>query len=483
MNRVISGRRSPRRSCGTSLVLALAGTLLASAAIAQTASAVPVRPPGEATAVDTARARLEREKLAGEIERLHIENRNSRRSAGNFLYGNASLLAAIILGFTGLVRYLQERREELRKREDERFEQVVEALGGEREHERVGAAVLLPTFLRPGYERFFTQVFNLAAGNLRALSPIEPVGSDALVAQRAEARTNFATHALRQALATVFQDSYPLARTSLKRGSHEPQHSLSRRYLNAEGIDLDGVFLAGADFRGAWFRSGSFRGADLTAANLADIVLEKGNLSEANVEQASLCGSNLINANLSGAKLTSADLSGARADRANFSGAAMEEITMIGGTVAGANFFNANLARATFRDVDFGSLPDGDQYTNVEEAANFDGATFIGMIGLTERQIEICTARGASFDDWMPQMQMSAPGTGISVDFPIMDSASSAPPVRREAASLPSDPVESRSRGLGLPIMDPTSSAPSARGEAASPPSDSVRSRSRGMEI
>ena len=85
----------------------------------------------------------------------------------NLLYGNVSVTVAIALGFVGLFRYLRERREELVKREDERFEEVVKGLGGELDQQRVSSAVLLPTFLRKGYERFYIQVFNLAAGNLR----------------------------------------------------------------------------------------------------------------------------------------------------------------------------------------------------------------------------------------------------------------------------------------------------------------------------
>jgi len=85
----------------------------------------------------------------------------------NLLYGNVSVTVAIALGFVGLFRYLRERREELVKREDERFEEVVKGLGGEQDQQRVSSAVLLPTFLRKGYERFYIQVFNLAAGNLR----------------------------------------------------------------------------------------------------------------------------------------------------------------------------------------------------------------------------------------------------------------------------------------------------------------------------
>src|SRR5262249_26782556 len=119
------------------------------------------------------RAQLETDKLKLELEKLRIENANGDRDLTttrgwlNLLYANVPVLLAILLGFAGLFRYLRERREELRKREDERFEEVVKGLGSEVIQQRVSAAMLLPTFLRRGYERFYLQVFNLAAGNLR----------------------------------------------------------------------------------------------------------------------------------------------------------------------------------------------------------------------------------------------------------------------------------------------------------------------------
>ncbi len=95
--------------------------------------------------------KLEKNKLELEVEKLRLENLNRNRNllsvVGwiNLLFGSGSVIIAIVLGFGGLYRYLEERREELKNREDERFEAIVKSLGGEHEKERVNAAVLLPT--------------------------------------------------------------------------------------------------------------------------------------------------------------------------------------------------------------------------------------------------------------------------------------------------------------------------------------------------
>jgi hypothetical protein len=62
---------------------------------------------------------------------------------------------------------LKDRKDEREKRGEERFQSAVTGLGDEKEGTRVGAAILLLTFLAPGYEQFYIQIFNLAIANLR----------------------------------------------------------------------------------------------------------------------------------------------------------------------------------------------------------------------------------------------------------------------------------------------------------------------------
>src|SRR6266487_5169447 len=115
---------------------------------------------------------LNKEKLAQEVEQLKNQN---EPTFFDWLRGNASILLSTLLvvggGVFGLVRYLAERRDaqkrlledrqaEREKRAEERFQAVVEGLGSEREEAKVGAAITLRTFLRPGYEQFYTKVFD-----------------------------------------------------------------------------------------------------------------------------------------------------------------------------------------------------------------------------------------------------------------------------------------------------------------------------------
>ncbi len=336
---------------------------------------------------DPVKTQLEKEKLALEIEKLRLENANAERSLAtkrgwlNLLYGNVSVMVAIILGFWGLFRYLRERREELLKREDERFEEVVKGLGGETNQQRVSSAVLLPTFLREGYERFYLQVFNLAAGNLRGQTDKEQSGP------------------LSKALISVFRQSYPLARTALTRQTKTIKEWDIARQLNAAGVNLDRAFLAGADLSYAWLRGATFRYAILRGANVTKTVLEEADCVSSEFAEATMSDTNLKRANFSKASLESADLSGARADGAKFKGANLTGITMRGGTVGGVDFSGANLTGATFRGVTFASsLPDGVP-SNPEESEALSGAVFEDVEGLTFDQIESCKARGAIFKD------------------------------------------------------------------------------------
>jgi hypothetical protein len=64
-------------------------------------------------------------------------------------------------------RWLKNQEAEREKRAEERFQFAVTGLGDEKEGAKIGAAILLRTFLRPDYEQFYTQTFDLAVANLR----------------------------------------------------------------------------------------------------------------------------------------------------------------------------------------------------------------------------------------------------------------------------------------------------------------------------
>jgi len=122
---------------------------------------------------------LNKEKLAQEIEQLKNQNEPDpfgllRTNVSIFL----STLVVVIGALVGLFRWLADRRDEQEKRRqdqqreqekraEERFQAIVTGLGDEKEGAKIGAAILLRTFLRPGYEQFYSQTFDLAVAHLR----------------------------------------------------------------------------------------------------------------------------------------------------------------------------------------------------------------------------------------------------------------------------------------------------------------------------
>src|SRR6266496_3470684 len=242
---------------------------------AQTHAPLPTQSPNAliqpSPTPDQDKLNLEKEKLSREIEKLRIDNENSKRGLVNLLYGNLSILLALALALGGLIKYFKEQKTSLRKREEERFENVVKSLGSQYEQERMSAAVLLPTFLGPEYSRFHEQVFNLAAGHLRtgpasAPSPATKVEIPGLV-RRFEFSLSLPSledssmqqdvealptqlHPLTQPLANVLCQSYRLIRDARKLDSNDKKaETQRRRQVNAFGVRMDGVELSGEDLR------------------------------------------------------------------------------------------------------------------------------------------------------------------------------------------------------------------------------------------
>src|SRR5205823_860630 len=109
------------------------------------------------------------------VEQLHNQN---FWSAWTNLATPISILAVFGGSIFTLIRYLTDRRDardkefkdredERAKRAEERFQKVVEGLGSDKEGAKVGAAIMLRTFLQKGYEQFYEQVFDLAVAHLR----------------------------------------------------------------------------------------------------------------------------------------------------------------------------------------------------------------------------------------------------------------------------------------------------------------------------
>jgi uncharacterized protein YjbI with pentapeptide repeats len=219
----------------------------------------------------------------------------------------------------------------------------VTGLGDEKEGAKIGAAILLRTFLRPGYEQFYTQTFDLAVANLCTVSPNPP--------EDPEVPLPLTT--LRQALIMVFKEAFPCARS---------QNKGSPQSLDANYIQLDNAYLSHADLKQVWMPHASLRKIVLVEANLSEANLYKANLYKANLKRADLIQADLIQADLS-----EADLSGAKLNRAKLN--------------------NANLERADLSETD------------LEDALSLTGTDLRGVKGLTKEQLEACKAKGAIIDE------------------------------------------------------------------------------------
>jgi hypothetical protein len=225
---------------------------------------------------------LNKEKLTQEVQQLKSQNEPDLFS---WLRTNAAILIStlvvVIGGLIGLFRWFGDRRSEREKRAEERFQSAVIGLGDEKEGARIGAAILLRTFLRPGYEEFYIQTFDLAVANLRLpRTPDAPEDPD----------TPLPLTTLSQALIVVFKEAFPLSRSQNKGG---------RSSLDASGIQLDNAFLHKADLVGIFMPQSCLRGANLNRANLTNAILENSDL-----RGAYLGGANLHGAYLGGANLT-----------------------------------------------------------------------------------------------------------------------------------------------------------------------------------
>ncbi len=133
------------------------------------------------------------------------------------------------------------------------------------------------------------------------------------------------------------------------------------RHASAFNAFLVNAYLMKVEAQGADFREADLRKADFRDAKLAGTNFRYANLREADLRYA----------DLTGAKLTEAKLEGA-----NLRDAIMTEVQIREAKLAGANFTRANLQKADFTGSDL-------------SGADFSGANLIGVIGLTQEQIDV----------------------------------------------------------------------------------------------
>jgi uncharacterized protein YjbI with pentapeptide repeats len=376
--------------------------------------------------LEVEKARLETRKL--DIEIQNAVRDSSRNGLLNLLLQNLTLLTGILAAIVAAWRYLGEKRKGREEDENARFQTVVASLGSEIEEARIGAAALLVTFLQPGYSRFYLPVFKLTVGYL--------VPGDAWKGRRGEGRKRRRREGgrevkpdpidpLDQMLASVLKTAYPLAlvwlvreharasrsrigywlsRTAIRElsmrdrwssdefiaqleegGRLQDAKEQASTMLDAEGILLDGVYLAAAALPCGWFRNASFREIDGQGINFAEARLSNADFTGADLSNAQFSGAVMEDARFSNAILTDADLRGVNAERASFQEAILGH----------ADFRDASLDGADFSNADF-SVGEGKPRSTIELARTLKGAKFVHSTGLTDEQIEKCRKKGAT---------------------------------------------------------------------------------------
>jgi uncharacterized protein YjbI with pentapeptide repeats len=362
--------------------------------------------------VDATVTALNKEKLAQEVQQL--KNQNASDLFGWLRTNSAILLSTLVVvigGLIGLFRWFGDRRSEREKQAEERFQAAVTGLGDEKEGAKIGAAILLRTFLRPGYEQFYTQTFDLAVANLRLPRALHsPDDPDGLLHPADDINTPWPLTTLSKALIVVFKEAFPLARS---------QNKGSPQSLDATDVCLDHAYLSGADLERAWMSRAPFRRADLHRANLRSAHLHSADLSFADLSFADLSFADLHQATLTSADLRFADLTEADLTEADLSR---------------ANLYEANLSRVEIKDA---ILKDTELHK---------------VHGLTKEQLATCKAKGAIIDE---DSKTSSSQSTVSPSLPSHSNNAQAPSVPFTQGSNPTPETDESNTPSSKPSPEP----------------------------
>jgi len=330
----------------TVIMTAAATSIVSSTATTQTTST----PEPSKDDLEIEQIKIENEKLKNENDWWWVNKASIISSLVSTLGVIISTFGVILAVFIGFFQWHKDQKVDREKRDEGRFQAVVEGLGSERVEARVGAAIMLRTFLRPGYEQFYSQAFDLAVSYLR-LRKADPDVPEPL-------------DSLSQALITVLKESFPQARGNISKFTPES--------LDATGVHLDNAYLSKTDLSKIRLRGASLRGAYFWMAQLQDAYFKHSNLEKAYLGNAHLERADLGKTVLTGAILAEAYLNGAHLWGADFTDADLTD----------ADFTNANLTK-----------------TNPENAKSLQGTILRGVVGLSTAQLAACVAKGAIVDD------------------------------------------------------------------------------------
>lgn len=359
--------------------------------------------------VDATMTTLEKERLEQQIDQSQQDWQNGLWNIESGL-GSTILptIGVILTVLYGIQRWRGEQSTDRVKRDEARLQSAIQDLGTSESGKRIGGAVMLRTFLLPGYEKYgyekyHLQIFDLAVANLRLLrksasgnnsdkfGPPEPVN---------------------QALAVLFKDAFPAARRYCiteelkKQPGAKPESAFTKEafrglqyakneakrlspqelalfkplLLDATFVQLDQTYLISADLEMAYLRSASLTGTNLEGAKLKGADLEDADLEGANLRDASFDVENLIKAK----SLTKVNLSGQNLEGKDFTNyKGLNQIQLEKANLRNAQFTNCNLTGANLKGADLERTNfDGADLTdaNLTDASNYDKATWNGTI-------------------------------------------------------------------------------------------------------
>jgi len=323
---------------------------------------------------------LNEEKLRQEIQQLKDQN---EPDFPGWIRMNATILAStlvvVIGGLIGLFRWFGDRRAEREKRAEERFQTIVLGLGSKDRVTKINSAIMLRTFLQPGYKQFYRQVFDLTVAHLRLRKdssaqseppntsnrPLIVVSNKPLPPPQ---EPNPPVDSLSQALISAFKISYPLARKQIMKELLKP---LLLPYK------LGIIFAILIKRPDAILKFGR----TYVTPNLLDA---------ANVQ--------LNNADLAGADLAEADLNHASLQRAVLGMADLRMTNLIGADMRKSNLYEADLRDAYLAFADLRKA-DLERVRNLEKVRTLEGTDLRGAKGLTKEQKEACKTKGAIIDE------------------------------------------------------------------------------------
>jgi uncharacterized protein YjbI with pentapeptide repeats len=317
--------------------------------------------PNIARGQDGTRQQLEERKLRAEIRKLELDIAKADSRQEDILSW-APLVTVLVAVGAVVLPVLSETRRQRKHREDEleqrtveaqrsfdeRYAQALENLASESEPAQVAGASTLGSLLRPEYQGFHEDIYQVLYANL-SLEHSDLVN---------------------RVLVPVFSAAVRLHLAAAAERGAKPELLFTRMWLprvDLSGLDLNEIDLAFSDFRDANLSECKLVRARGLEVNLERARLSRSDLSEARFLRARCRNAHFHQARLVSAELTSADLAGAEFFMAQLQGAHFDEADL-----RGARFDEAVLSDTYF----VGAQLDSVALRSITKARSWENAHF-----------------------------------------------------------------------------------------------------------